>query len=393
MRRRRLELILDLTSRCNIRCIMCYFATTDRLRFKPFDLDTDQRGNMGMEMFRHVASELFPHTRKIGLGCAAEPLLHPGFVEMLAHTRSHRVPDTWIQTNLLALTPATAEAIVGNGVRTVAVSIDGTSRETYEAIRRGASWDNLHDKLQLLRDAKAAARSTLPHLRITFAWMRSNRAELETVPAFAERLGASELDVRFVAPTVGVGNSGELLDSEDPDAIMRELWSAAHSATSRGIRLSAYPALRKEADADDSVLGKIKRRLWLLKSGIDGPDRWRRSFLERRDGCSFPGRTLLIRPNGTVLPCPFWEEEPIALVPQADRRSILACDGIAEIRRGLRCGCPILSCRTCTVKKDALFRPTAVPPVRPAGRERGEHGLLPGAEVEAVPDPQFDSRP
>jgi MoaA/NifB/PqqE/SkfB family radical SAM enzyme len=391
MRGRRLELILDLTSRCNIRCIMCYFSTTDRLRFKPFDLDPDRRGNMSMEMFRHLASELFPHTRKIGLGCAAEPLLHPVFAEILEHTRTHRVPDTWIQTNLLALTPATAEAIVATGVRTVAVSIDGTCRATYEAIRRGASWDRLHEKLQLLWEAKAAARSAHPSLRVTFAWMQSNRAELETLPDFAERLGASELDVRFVAPTVGVDNSGELLDSEDPDAIMRELWSAARDATSRGIRLSAYPALRKEAGADNSVLGKIKRKFWLLKSGIDGPDRWRRSYLERREGCSFPGRTLLIRPNGAVLPCPFWEEEPVALVPQADRRSILTADGIAEIRGGLRTGCPIGSCRTCTVKKDALFRPAAGHPPRPAGREWGEPGLLPGAEVEAAPDRGFDS--
>jgi MoaA/NifB/PqqE/SkfB family radical SAM enzyme len=202
--------------------------------------------------------------------------------------------------------------------------------------------------------------------------MRSNREELATLPDFAKGLGASELDVRFVAPTVGVDNSGELLDSEAPDAIMSELWSAARAATSLGIRLSAYPALRKEADADDSVFGKIARKIWLFRSGIDGPDRWRRSFFERRDGCSFPGRTLLIRPNGAVLPCPFWEEEPVALVPQADRRSILASDGIVEIRRGLRTGCPIGSCRTCTVKKDALFRPAAVHPARPAGREREE---------------------
>jgi MoaA/NifB/PqqE/SkfB family radical SAM enzyme len=392
MRRRRLELILDLTSRCNIHCIMCYFSTTDRLRFKPFDLDPDQRGNMGMDMFRHVASELLPYTRKIGLGCAAEPLLHPGFAEMLALARSHRVPDTWIQTNLLALTPATAEAIVGNGVRTVAVSIDGTSRETYETIRRGASWERLHEKLQMLRDVKTAARSALPRLRITFVWMRSNREDLATLPGFAEGLGASELDVRFVAPTVSVDNSGELLESEDPDAIMRELWSVARAATDRGIRLSAYPSLRKEADADDTVLGKIGRKLWLLKSGIDGPGRWRRSFLERRDGCSFPGRTLLIRPNGAVLPCPFWEEEPVAVVPGDGRVAILESEGIGAIRRGLRDGCPVGSCRTCIEKKDALFRPTNVQPDRPEGREPGEDGLLPGVEVEAVPDPKFDSR-
>lgn len=362
MRRRRLDLILDLTSRCNIRCIMCYFSVTDRLRFKPFDLDTDPRGNMSMEMFRRVAAELFRGTRKVGLGCAAEPLIHPEIGEILRRIRAHRVPETWIQTNLLALTADTAESIVVNGVRTVAVSIDGTSRSTYETIRRGASWDRLHERLQMLRDAKTAARTALPRLRITFAWMRSNRKELTSLPAFARELGASELDVRFVAPTVGVDNSAELLDAEDPAALMSELWSAARAATHCGLRLSAYPALRKEPDADDTLRGKLSRRAWLLKSGIDGPDRWRRSFLERRDGCSFPGRTLLIRPNGSILPCPFWEEDPVAMLPRDDRLSILDSDGISAIRAGLRRGCPIGSCRDCDERKDALFRPLAVRP-------------------------------
>lgn len=360
MRRRRLDLQLDLTSRCNIRCAMCYFSAIDRLRFKPFALDADPRGSMNATTFHHIASELFPLARRVGLGCAAEPLLHPNLDEYLRSLRAHRVPDIWIQTNLLALNPGTARSIVENGVRTVAVSIDGTTGETYEKIRRGASWERLHGRLRLLRDVKAKARSSLPRLRITFAWMRSNLDQLASLPGFASSLGASELDVRFVAPTVGVDNSNELLDSEDQQAIMAELWSAARAATTLGLRLSAYPALRKEAGADDTLRGKLARKTWLLKSGIEGPTRWRQSLREKRDGCFFPGRTLVIRPNGAVQPCPFWDEEPVALVPRDDRRSILGSTGIADIRRGLRSGCPTGSCRSCGEKKDALFRPITV---------------------------------
>lgn len=393
MRRRRLDLILDLTSRCNLRCIMCYFSTTDRLHFKPFGADPDPRGNMSTATFNHVASELFPAARTIGLGCAAEPLLHPAFAEILEHTRTHRVPDVWIQTNLLPLSPATAAAIVATRVRTVAVSIDGTSRETYEAIRRGASWNRLHQRLQWLRDAKTAARSDLPRLRITFVWMQSNRRDLAKLPKLAADLGASELDVRFVVPTVGVDNRDELFDSEDADIIMADLWSVARDATSRGLRLHAYPALRKERDADDTLTGKLRRRLWLLRSGIDGPPRWRRSFHERLDGCSFPGRTVLIRPNGAVLPCPFWEEEPPAMVPRDDRAAILGSPGIAAIRRGLRDGCPVGSCQTCIVKKDALFRPAITRGRRLEGREPDEGGLFSGVEDERTRNPPFNRRP
>jgi MoaA/NifB/PqqE/SkfB family radical SAM enzyme len=336
---------------------MCYFSTTDRLRFKPYDLNPGSTGNIELTTFQHVASELFPRAHTVAFGCAAEPLLHPQFAEILSVTRTHRVPNVWLQTNLLALSTIKAKAIVDQGMRTVAVSIDGTSSETYERIRVGASWDRLMSRFELLRQARSSATSPFPRLRITFAWMRSNHHELKSLPAFAESLGASEIDVRFVAPTVGVDNRDELFEASAADGLMSELWTVARDATARGLTLSAYPAMEKECDADNSLIGKIRRKLWLLKSGIDGPAQWHRSMLERINGCSFPGKVLLIRPNGGVLPCPFWEDEPIALVPRDARRAILGSDGLKKIRAGLRNDCPDGSCRTCEARKNALFRP------------------------------------
>jgi MoaA/NifB/PqqE/SkfB family radical SAM enzyme len=357
MTRRHLEVIVDLTSRCNIRCVMCHFSSTDQLRFKPFDLGPRSTGYIELEVFRHLASELFRRTHTVGLGCSAEPLLHPNFSETLRIAREHRVPKLSVQTNLLALSEAKARAIVEHEVHTVSVSIDGTTRETYEHIRSGASWDRLHSRLELLRRTRLSSARTRPRLRITFAWMRSNRGELRSLPAFASSVGAREIDVRFVVPTVGVDNRDEVLDDADPKELMDMLWNVARDATSRGIRLGAYPAMEKEPDADNSVIGKIRRKLWLLRSGIDGPEQWRRSMRERIAGCSFPGRLLLIRPNGAVLPCPFWEDEPIALLPRDGHRAILRSQDLEQIRTGLRVGCPVRSCRSCTLRKDALFRP------------------------------------
>lgn len=358
MARRHLDLILDLTSRCNLRCVMCYFSATDQLQFKPYDLAPGSKGNMEMTVYRHLASELFPRAHTVALGCAAEPLLHPEFSEILRVSREHRVPKVWIQTNLLALSESKARAIVEHGVRTVAVSIDGTTKDTYEHIRTGGSWDRLHSRLELLRQVGRPSSKDRPRLRITFVWMRSNREELRSLPAFASSVGARELDVRFVAPTVGgLDNRQELLDDLDQDELMAELWSVARDATARGLRLVAYPAMKKEVDADNSLFGKARRKMWLLRSGIEGPTIWRHSILERINGCRFPGRMFLIRPNGAVQPCPFWEEEPIALVPRDGFREISASERLADIREGLRSGCPIGSCQSCEARKDALFRP------------------------------------
>src|SRR5262252_6498560 len=122
---RPLSVIMDVTARCNLKCVMCYFSNTDRLWFPPFDKQLSEDGNMPVEVFERIAADLFPRAWRVALACAAEPMIHPRFRELLAIAGRYGVPDLWFPTNLLALTPATAAAIVDNHVTTVAASIDG----------------------------------------------------------------------------------------------------------------------------------------------------------------------------------------------------------------------------------------------------------------------------
>ena len=145
---RSLEVILDTTERCNLKCKMCYFSAVDRLQFLPFDRQLSSNGMMPLETFSRVAADLFPRARKVALGCAAEPLVHPKFIDIVREAGSYGVPDLWFPTNLLPLTPAKAEAICGAGVNTVGVSMDGTNAETYEAIRVGGKFDRLMRSLE-----------------------------------------------------------------------------------------------------------------------------------------------------------------------------------------------------------------------------------------------------
>lgn len=353
--RRPLNIIMDLTSRCNLGCTMCYFSATDQLHFEPYDVESDERGTMSLQTFATVAEELFPRARRVALACAAEPLMHPRFADVLAVAARHRVPDLWFPTNLLLLTTRTAEAIVEAGVRTVAVSVDGTDGETYERIRRGGRWDRFLSRLDLLAEVKRTHGSRQPALRFIFTWMRSNRDHLRRLPAFAAEHGACELDVRFVTPTVGIDVGPELLDGEDRGLIDAELEATAHDAVSRGIRLSSYPSY--SSTHSRSVTGKIRHRLWLLRAGLDRPEYWRHRWREHRHGCGYPRATLLVRPNGAVLPCPFWESDPIGLMPRDTADHLLGSALLGRITAGLACNRPVGTCTTCDQRRDAFYRP------------------------------------
>jgi molybdenum cofactor biosynthesis enzyme MoaA len=65
---RPLTLLIDVTDRCNLRCVMCHFANVDRIGFPPFDLP---HGAMPVELFERIAADFLPKAHRAGLACAA----------------------------------------------------------------------------------------------------------------------------------------------------------------------------------------------------------------------------------------------------------------------------------------------------------------------------------
>ncbi len=363
---RPLNVILDLTARCNLKCVMCYFAATDRLAFPPFDRELSSDGNLPLEVFERIAADLFPKAWRVALACAAEPMIHPRFRDILAVAGRYGVPDLWFPTNLLALTPKTAASIVENRVTTVAASIDGMAKETYEKIRVPAKWERLVSCLDTLNAVRREKKSKTPRLRIIFTWMKSNRADLAALPEFAAKHGASEIDVRYVSPTPGVDVEPELLSNEDPAQLNRELAAAAREAVRRGIRLASYPEFERERDLPRSFAARAKRRLWRLRAGLDRFEYLRHGWYQGLYGCAYPSRNYVIRPNGAVHPCIYWEKDPIGFYPADGLDRIAAGAPLRSIRDGLRSGHPIGTCATCGERRTALYRLRGTPAPEPA---------------------------
>jgi len=352
---RPLNVILDLTARCNLKCVMCYFANTDRLFFPPFDRELSSDGNMPVEVFEKIAADLFPKAWRVALGCAAEPMIHPKFKEIVAIAGRYGIPDLWFPTNLLALTDATAESLIQARVNTVAASIDGMTKETYEKIRVPAKWERLLACLETLRRVRTAKRSRTPRLRIIFTWMRSNRQDLQLLPEFAADHGATEIDVRFVSETPGVDVKPELLSDVAIEELNAELASAARGAVKRRLKLASYPQF-ESARVEEGFLARTRRRIWRLRAGLDRPEYWRYSWYQGLFGCAYPDRNYVIRPNGAVNPCIYWEQDPIGFYPADNLERIAGGAPLKRIRDGLRTGKPIGTCATCGERRTALYR-------------------------------------
>ncbi|MGB9785289.1 MAG: radical SAM protein, partial [Fervidicoccaceae archaeon] len=106
-------LYLEITSRCNLNCKMC---------FKQYWEDKD--GDMSSELFMKILedAEEFPELRMIIFGGIGEPLVHPKFLEMMREVK-RRGHALGITTNGTLMSEKIAEEIVKNDVDLVYFSM------------------------------------------------------------------------------------------------------------------------------------------------------------------------------------------------------------------------------------------------------------------------------
>ena len=123
----------------------------------------------------------------------------------------------------------------------------------------------------------------------------------------------------------------------------------------RRLKLSPHPQF-ESARVEEGFLARTRRRIWRLRAGLDRPEYWRYSWYQGLFGCAYPDRNCVIRPNGAVNPCIYWEQDPIGFYPADNLERIAGGAPLNRIRDGLRTGKPIGTCATCGERRTALYR-------------------------------------
>ncbi|WP_426574233.1 radical SAM protein [Aquihabitans sp. McL0605] len=173
-----------LSNRCNLQCVMCNGELSSSIR-----IQREGRAPLpsayGDEFYEEVRPFLV-HLREAEF-IGGEPFLEPGarriwdlFLELGVR------PNIHVTTNGTILT-AHVERYVRELAMGIAVSIDAASRELFEAIRVGASFDTVIANRDRLR---AITRETGAGFAINFCLMTNNWHELADMVVEADRLDA-----------------------------------------------------------------------------------------------------------------------------------------------------------------------------------------------------------
>jgi radical SAM protein with 4Fe4S-binding SPASM domain len=169
---------IELTNRCPYTCGMC-----------PRTLEMDRGlGDMSLELFESVMSQISGSTEFLALHHFGESLLHKGLPDAIKIAKEHGV-KAGLSCNPPSLLPKRASAILEAGITNLVLSLDSLDPGVYKAIRgRAARMDvadrNLRELVRLREEGGFETNITMQMIS-----MRANQREAEDFLSYCEEIG------------------------------------------------------------------------------------------------------------------------------------------------------------------------------------------------------------
>ncbi len=184
------KLYIEPTTNCNLKCSTCMRNSWE-----------EPTGEMSMETYDRLLNGLkkvasFQTMAFWGFG---EPLMHPSIVDMVGAARKQGY-KTELITNGMLLSRDISDGLVGAGLDTIVVSLEGTKDESYSAVRTGSALSAVKKNLESLRDARHAKFRRNPEIGIEFVLMKSNLTELGNLIPLAQEMDAGFIILTNVLP-------------------------------------------------------------------------------------------------------------------------------------------------------------------------------------------------
>lgn len=300
-------ILVNITSRCNLRCAMC-------MQPRPHAADDDSptltggRPELTPEQWSGVIDQAAP-ARPAFYFSGGEPLLYRGLDRVLAHVKERGLIAALV-TNATTLAQH-AESLVKIGVDNVTISLDGPE-EVHDYIRSVAgTFRRATEGVRALREARRRAGVSFPTIKINCVVTPHNvRTLLETVK-IARDLGVEELNLQH--PMFDTAEN-IALHNRIFSQVMKNAESAlsAEGAASKGEgefydeRLTEEQYEDLEAALDQILAQESPRPRVVFFPPVRRKD-WRGYYLDLtypfRKRCTAPWTQMRLLADGTFEPC------------------------------------------------------------------------------------------
>lgn len=180
LRSRPVRISMNLTGRCNIRCIYCHLTYADyftKAEFTP-------------ELFARLAPVL-PTLAHLVYFASTEPLAARHFKDVFRASMPYAA-EKYLSTNGILIDRETAEMFVDGGLDFLTISFGGLTRGSFRHAHQVDALDTVTRNIETLNEIKRRRNSETPRLRLVFVTWKDNAHELPEAVRYAHRHAFSE---------------------------------------------------------------------------------------------------------------------------------------------------------------------------------------------------------
>lgn len=153
---------LELSSRCNLNCPMCYTTTEEFL-------SKVKKGYMEIGLYKKIIDEVAGKVFAIRLSLRGEASLNPHFVEAIEYAKQKGIREVSVLTHGQKFTGDFLRKVVEAGIDWITISVDGIG-ETYNSIRKPLKWEETLGRLKEIHELKKALGRTKPVIKVQGIW-------------------------------------------------------------------------------------------------------------------------------------------------------------------------------------------------------------------------------
>lgn len=161
---------LELSSKCNLHCPMCYTITEEFL-------SKVDRQYMDFDLFKKVIDEIAGKVFAVRLSLRGEATLNRHFIDAISYAKQNGIREVSTLTHGKKLTGDYLQRAIEAGIDWITISIDGTG-PTYERIRHPLKWEETLGRLKEIKALKERLGTEKPVIKVQGIWpaIRENPA-------------------------------------------------------------------------------------------------------------------------------------------------------------------------------------------------------------------------
>ena len=181
------EIVIEPSSFCNLRCMSCSNQWMKR-----------DKGLMRLSDFKTIVDKLPSSVKNIRMNWSGEPILNKDIFKMVKYATGKGI-KTHISTNVTILNTFSDKDIIDSGLDSIAICIDGTTKNVHESYRVGSNFDEIVKNAvqfgKIIKNNKLKTKIILQTLLI------KGNTDIDEIKKLGRKIYADEIHLRYF--TVG----------------------------------------------------------------------------------------------------------------------------------------------------------------------------------------------